>query len=302
MHGSSAVQVFWVISGFVFMHVYLEKRTSFTEFFIARFARLYPLHFATLLFVAFLQMFNFNVFGTWQIYGNNDVRHFVLQLFLSTNVVNLSRGLSFNGPIWSVSAEIAAYLMFFLCLFALRHLRIVMSVALVIVCFYLSTASWFDPPVIRATIFKTASYFFFGCSTYFVLLMTGARPVLMVIAASAFSFVSFAGYSIDEKNLFLAGGASSLILIAALMDVVLPKVGRTMRPLGNISYSLYLTHVPLQMLLLTVIDLIKLGDRNLATSYWTMPLYLATSILLAYLIHKYFEAPFGKYIRSKSTS
>jgi peptidoglycan/LPS O-acetylase OafA/YrhL len=38
--GYWAVQFFWLISGFVFSHVYSHRRTSGKEFFIRRFARL----------------------------------------------------------------------------------------------------------------------------------------------------------------------------------------------------------------------------------------------------------------------
>ncbi len=54
-HGGLAVEHFWVISGFVFAHVYLGRPTTMRAFWVARFARLYPLHLVTLLAVAALQ-------------------------------------------------------------------------------------------------------------------------------------------------------------------------------------------------------------------------------------------------------
>ena len=80
-HGDYAVQLFWVISGFVFAHVYFRRNTNLQGFIMARFARLYPLHFATLMIVLFLQWFSISKVWQWQIYGNNDARHFALQLF-----------------------------------------------------------------------------------------------------------------------------------------------------------------------------------------------------------------------------
>ena len=49
-HGIFGVHVFYTISGFVFAHIYLStnKSVSSKNFFINRFGRLYPLHFATL--------------------------------------------------------------------------------------------------------------------------------------------------------------------------------------------------------------------------------------------------------------
>ncbi|MEM0944837.1 MAG: acyltransferase family protein, partial [Pseudomonadota bacterium] len=54
-HGDFAVELFWVISGFVFAHAYLNRPTSPWRFAVARVARLYPLHLLTLLLVAGLQ-------------------------------------------------------------------------------------------------------------------------------------------------------------------------------------------------------------------------------------------------------
>jgi peptidoglycan/LPS O-acetylase OafA/YrhL len=65
---AKAVEVFWLISGFVFAHVYMRRPVTGWNFFVARFARLYPLHFATLLYVAALQIWSLQGAGHWQIY------------------------------------------------------------------------------------------------------------------------------------------------------------------------------------------------------------------------------------------
>ena len=141
VYGSHAVELFWVISGFVFTHVYLDAPTSLRGFAVARFARLYPLHFLTLCYVALLQILSFNLAGHWQVYGHNDLRHFVLQLFLSSNWNTLGLGLSFNGPIWSVSLETVIYAVFFVSLTALRRLKSVTAVSLCVL-FWIAVFQW----------------------------------------------------------------------------------------------------------------------------------------------------------------
>ncbi|MBL8581747.1 MAG: acyltransferase, partial [Rhizobiaceae bacterium] len=81
LYGHYAVQLFWVISGFVFAAVYAGRRPSAASFFGARFARLYPLHFVTLLLVAVLQFWSISALGYFQIYLYNDLYHFVLNVF-----------------------------------------------------------------------------------------------------------------------------------------------------------------------------------------------------------------------------
>ena len=75
--------MFYAISGFVFAYVYLStnEKVSGKEFFVNRFARLYPLHFATLIIVAILQLINWGTTNFFQIVHYNDFYHFILQLF-----------------------------------------------------------------------------------------------------------------------------------------------------------------------------------------------------------------------------
>ncbi len=77
---------------------------------VLRFSRLYPLHLATLLLVALGQVLVSHFFGSWFIYGNNDITHFIGQLFFASAWFENS----FNGPTWSVSVEIFLYILFFL--------------------------------------------------------------------------------------------------------------------------------------------------------------------------------------------
>ena len=76
--GGYGVWFFWIISGFVFTNLYINLNTSKKEFFIARFARLYPLHFLTLIIVLTLQTYSFFNFKEYQIYFVNDFYHFIL--------------------------------------------------------------------------------------------------------------------------------------------------------------------------------------------------------------------------------
>ena len=106
--------MFYAISGFVFAYIYLSinEKVSGKEFFVNRFARLYPLHFATLIIVAILQIINWSTTNSFQITHYNDFYHFILQLFFISSW-GFEEGHSFNGPIWTVSIEIFIYGVFF---------------------------------------------------------------------------------------------------------------------------------------------------------------------------------------------
>jgi peptidoglycan/LPS O-acetylase OafA/YrhL len=109
LEGWRAVDLFFCLSGFIFYWLYSKKivsgATSLKEFFVLRFSRLYPLHFVTLLVAAAGQFLMLRYFGSFFVYPNNDLYHFLLQLVFASNW-GFERGNSFNGPVWSVSVEV----------------------------------------------------------------------------------------------------------------------------------------------------------------------------------------------------
>ncbi|WP_162888633.1 acyltransferase [Dechloromonas sp. HYN0024] len=117
-YGAWAVQFFWVISGFVFAHVYSNKKTGAKTFFIFRMSRLYPLHIITLAFISVLQYGSLYSTGKFQILAINDAYHFFLHLLFASNW-GFEKGYSFNSPVWSISVEEIAYWCFWI--IAARH-------------------------------------------------------------------------------------------------------------------------------------------------------------------------------------
>lgn len=104
--GWSFVQLFFVISGYIFAHVYrgggaLQTGRHFGDFAVARIARLYPLHLAMLAIVAV------------QDWGKpaNTVGVFLCHLFMLQGLVpGADQG--FVGPSWSISVEMLCYALF----------------------------------------------------------------------------------------------------------------------------------------------------------------------------------------------
>ena len=80
--GSYGVWFFWSVSGFVFANILINSKTTLFEFSIKRFARLYPLHFLTLIIVTILEFYSLSKFGNFQKQDNiYDLYHFILHLF-----------------------------------------------------------------------------------------------------------------------------------------------------------------------------------------------------------------------------
>ena len=56
------------------------QKVSSKEFFINRFARLYLLHFATLILITILQFLSYYKYNSFQIIQLNDLYHFILNI------------------------------------------------------------------------------------------------------------------------------------------------------------------------------------------------------------------------------
>ncbi|WP_159453094.1 acyltransferase family protein [Pseudooctadecabacter jejudonensis] len=302
VYGEEAVRLFWVISGFVFAHVYWNRPTTAREFAVARFARLYPLHFVTLILVAGMQMISLQTQGHWQITGNNDLKHFVLQLFLLDSSLALSDGVSFNAPIWSVSAEIFVYVLFFLCLPLTRRAPLKGSLILAMLCYGVLVIRP-DGFLIGPWVFACGVFFFAGAACYagYVGLRGAVRP-LAVSVAGLIGATVIAGLLGLHDVALLVGCCAIVMALAAMERSVQARRGvrgGMLQFLGDISYSLYLVHMPIQILVVLIIDLYFGGGRDFAASYLTLPLFIAGSIWVAYLTNRYFEKPVGAWLRGK---
>ncbi|MEC7256496.1 MAG: acyltransferase [Pseudomonadota bacterium] len=297
-HGYWAVQLFWIISGFVFAHVYLPRPTTLRQFTVARIARLYPLHFATLIFVALLQFISLTAAGHWQIYGSNDLRHFLLQSVMASNLTTLNQGLSFNGPIWSVSLELAAYAAFLVSLAGIRRFPLLMPLICSAISFGISVSA-LDLPLLRLAAFTCAGYFFVGTALYGLCQQLGwnvFRLLGLGVLAAAGALLGW-----DALNSIARVVLVSVALLALLIvcDLTLPKIGQRLQPLGDLSYAIYLVHVPLQITCLLAIDLLWGNTRTFADSPWVLPIYLAFVILFAAIAHRRIEKPAGAWLRIK---
>ncbi|WDF75100.1 acyltransferase family protein [Novosphingobium sp. KACC 22771] len=103
--GWTLVDLFFVLSGYVFAHVYgapglLRQRGAMRTFAVARFARLWPLHGVTLCLFALF---------SWG--GGNNASHFLAHALMLQGF-DLDAARSFNSASWSLSIEILCYALF----------------------------------------------------------------------------------------------------------------------------------------------------------------------------------------------
>jgi len=300
--GFEGVQVFWCISGFIFFWKYRDAiadgRVGGRKFFVLRFSRLYPLHFATLLLVAFLQLIYSRVNGEFYVYPYNDLRHFILQLFMASNW-GFQAGDSFNGPIWSISLEVLAYGMFYVTLaFVSRSWQV--NVIVVALC---GVARKFG---LHHPIFDCLIFFYIGglsaiayrsiasprmrfLSSIAALIVAGA--VLLLVWA--FALYQRSGFSFVFLVCFIP-----LLLFCLCADFKVDSTSRSwIEAAGNMTYASYLLHFPLQLMLVIVFGEIGAALPFYSTGFFL--LFIGGTLAASYFVYKYLEFPAQRVLRSR---
>ncbi len=284
-HGWTMVDLFFVISGYVFSHVYLSSDhgklvSSGRSFWVARFARLYPLHMLTV--ILFIPIILSGVVHKG-VQDNFDLYHFGLNLLLLQGV-GLERGYNFNVVSWSVSVEVLCYFLFF---FAARTggraLTVVAGLAIVA-----GVAMTWEG---NAFVGRGLSGFFAG---YFAWrLRAFAVPTWCLVACVVIPFLWVP--DIFKLGTYLGLTAfPAMILLAQRMPFL---AGKLFRWLGDRSYSIYLLH-----------PVIYLSGKAFVPDFYAMreahpELVAFTAIALVFLAsdfsYRRFEMPLRRLIRDR---
>jgi peptidoglycan/LPS O-acetylase OafA/YrhL len=242
-HGYLAVDLFFLLSGFVLMHVHEREFSdgvawaNVKSFLRARFARTYPVHLAMLLVLL-------PFFGIGPAFSGVALVHSLL----------LTQGpwlnaISWNVPAWSVSAEWHAYLLFpFLVMpFHRRSLRFA-TVILVLCLITLSLAiiassNSADITHTPVVLLRSLPEFIAGMGIYRIYRqgwlrkwMTGDRA----FAAAAVAVLGFASF--PGTDIATIAALAALLLTSAHNQGATARLLTTRAPmyLGRISYSLYM--------------------------------------------------------------
>lgn len=300
--GAFGVWVFWCISGFIFFWKYrdpiAERAVGGWQFFTLRFSRLYPLHLVMLLLVALLQSVYFDLRGSFFVYQSNDLPHFLTQLFMASEW-GITNGESFDGPIWSVSIEVLVYLLFFLMLRATRLW--LMNAVVVAACLAVAHQS---PSELLAKLADCLALFYAGGLAVAARRAADTSRFLAAIEAcgwlAALVVMPLAIYALrdrlDRFDLPLFVGFTPILLFCLSRPINLPRqIQAAIVAAGNMTYSSYLLHFPLQ---LSIVICFALSGRPVPIySGALFAVYLLTVLLLSYFTFRFFEAPAQRFIR-----
>ena len=294
------------------------------KFALLRFSRLYPLHFATLLFVAGSQLLLMNAVGSFFVYPNNDSYHFLLNVFFASSW-GIERGYSFNGPFWSVSVEVLLYALFFAFsrIFPIR----------VIFLIFVSMAGFLVIQKYNLPIGRGIGSFFLGGCVFlaYQTIINSDRAVgltrwvgYLAICAWLTTIIT-AQPTLDLSHINLHSvpyiwrfdaqfqwGMQIIlrlwpvivlfpltILALALIETRRGSLGRRISFIGDISYSSYLIHFPLQIVFYVAVARYS-ADISIYYAPWFMGLFFAVLIAVSFASFRYFEMPAQRFIRQRN--
>ena len=253
-NGYLAVDFFFLLSGFILAFKYHKEfsehpQQGYTAFIIKRLARIYPLHFFVMLgylgVPAAIYVLKGHA-GTFT-FDSYIVKLFLIDLWL----INHQYWQTWNVPSWTISGELFAYMLFPIAIFLIQKLPVYVRLISPLIIFSILAASYgyFDYDSIgegigRLGLIRCLSQFSVGIFIYFIWQEFGTKFSLTV-ASVFFPLILVGSWFYSLPNYCYVPAAFALLLLMSIStNSYLHSILNT-RPLvylGDISYSVYLTH------------------------------------------------------------
>ncbi len=295
-NGYLGVRLFWSLSGFVFFALFerqiADGRLKAASFAMDRFSRLYPLHFMALLAVLVLTRLLKHATGNFGIYPYNDLYHFVTHLFFVPYILPHA-GRSFNDPVWSVSVELLAYVVFFVCARFFR-LNLFKTVCLAVVFTKLKPYPTWLP---YGEVVDQCLYFFFLGGSAYLLARTCSAHVRYEVA---YGLLLAGSLLAALATRMMSAWTFWLVLLFSFPAPVPPRLAAAFTGLGNLTYSMYMIHVPVQLGILLAVKLTNGTEMAaLAENRTFFCLYLLGLLGLSAVVYRFFELPAKQFLRRR---
>lgn len=287
-YGKHGVELFFIISGFV-IFMSLERTKNSSDFVFGRFSRLYPTYWTAVILsfsiVAIAQLPDLHI----------DWKETLINLTMVQGFLNVPH---IDGNYWTLEIELSFYVIM-LFLHITKRLKKIDTVAIawlsfLSINFLLDKAqiSLFDPRLRTFFILDYAHLFIIGMLLYkiFSSTETSARKYFIIFACILFSLLKGGG----EHALFVLLFTTVFILI--LRGNLTSLNWKPLLFLGTISYSLYLTHLNIGLVIIKTLENFGV-NLNIGILF-----SLILSILCATSITFLIEKPAIRFLKGKYKS
>jgi len=315
-YGMLFVDGFFVLSGFILAYIYSVSFTTLSHlrknterFLIVRLARIYPLHLFTL-----MVMMLFHYGGVIQdntILAEpeyNDGKHLLFSLFLMQGWGLPEIHHAWNTPSWTISVEWLMYLLFPLIILLINTInRLPLWLpTLCHVVIITSIMTWFSFTIIDHNTALPALWsndpirggglFVVGLSLYhlfaknFLKFLPWDIITISIIIIGTYGILQL--WPINFMIIFVPVATYCLAQMKSFAFVIFAN--RPLVYMGEISYSIYLWHVPYAIIMA---QLFEINPEGFWTGYGL--LFLAGLLLLSSFSYHYIENPCRKFVKNK---
>lgn len=311
--GYLGVDLFFVLSGFIISHVYTRdfarwSIAGYRRFLWFRLARLYPVHLLTIA-ILIIMVAGAGLLGV-AINQPDNWSFAALPLHvLLIHAWGFSDTATWNTPAWSISAEWMAYIFFPFVVIRIRRVRgaaagLFLSAGLLVAMAVLfRSAGWsVDSAWVGAPALSRVSFeFLIGCLLYRVHAAVARSSVLWdvvgILALAAYLWV--ATYASDD---FVQIGLIAIFVLAASRSLGVVRhflASRPMMLLGEISYSIYMIHFAVILVLMRVIDWMGWRDAPPLTALAIFAASIVLVCVLSLLSYRLVERPGRAFLKSR---
>jgi peptidoglycan/LPS O-acetylase OafA/YrhL len=302
--GSAGVPIFFVISGYCIHRggaLRLAKNPDYRldtgNFWMRRFARIYPVLLAALVLTLALDWISLQLPPV-----NHKIREIGLQAFL-VNLFSLQgvagKTYGSNGALWTLSLEVQFYAIYPL-LFALRRRLGMTSVLAIVAVINVASAYVLERHDIQ---FFTSYWFSWTLGAWIADAKARTAPdarssAWLYVLAAAFIALGCAAFHFGQYGAFqLWAVGFAFYLYKALERPNADKADtpgvRLLSRFGDFSFSLYLIHLPIFVLLSSI-----LFRSSLQMSIWPSFGYMLVAVPVAYVFYRLVELPAMKWSAS----
>lgn len=297
------VSYFFVLSGFI-LTINSKDNINIRQFYINRFARIYPLYLAALLLMLFLLLLARTPKDTISL----------TKVFLSATLMQAwfeTYALTYNFPAWSLSVEAFFYLIFPFAIILLKNRQVKSQITFILICWLLMQILFvwmivqnnffvLNNPLFHLSTFLmgVAAGILFKHKQGVLLKHCGKFEFFSVVLVFLLAFLVLSRNQLFGK--FYQNGLLAPVFVVVIYAVALSKrrviqffADRRLEYLGEISYGIYILQFPVSILVFGLID------RTIKTSPTvSFYIYLISLIAIASLTYHLIEKPFRMLIRN----